>query len=79
MSDDAGVPDEPGSASEVPRRPRGWVSLYAVAFLLLAGAAVAFVASAAGLLESTRLLWTSTLLSGVAIVIAIVSVVLPRR
>ncbi|MDP9327657.1 MAG: hypothetical protein M3P10_05575 [Actinomycetota bacterium] len=50
-----------------------------MAFLLLAGAAVAFVASAAGLLESTRLLWTSTLLSGVAIVIATVSVVLPRR
>jgi hypothetical protein len=55
------------------------VSLYAVAFLLLVGAGVAIVASAAGLLVSTRLLWTSTVLSGLAIVTAIASVVLPRR
>jgi len=46
-----------------PHRPRGWVSLYAVAFLL----------------QSTRLLWTSTALSGLAILVAIVSVALPRR
>ena len=62
-----------------PRRPRGWVSLYAVAFLLLVGAGAAIAASAAGLLESTRLLWTSTALSGLAILVAIVSVALPRR
>jgi hypothetical protein len=63
----------------VPRRPRGWVSLYAVAFLLLLGAGAAIAVSAAGLLESTRLLWTSTALSGLAILVAIVSVALPRR
>ena len=79
MSEDVGMQDEPRSGAEVPRRSRGWVRLYAVAFLLLVGAGVAIVASAAGLLESTRLLWTSTVLSGVAIVTAIVSVVLPRR
>ena len=62
-----------------PRRPRGWVSLYAVAFLLLVGAGAAIAASAAGLLESTRLLWTSTALSALAILGAIVSVALPRR
>ncbi|MEP6477632.1 MAG: hypothetical protein ABJC60_10200 [Actinomycetota bacterium] len=55
------------------------MSLYALAFLLLLGAGVAFGASARGLLGSTRLLWGSTALSGLAIVVAIVSVVLPRR
>jgi hypothetical protein len=55
------------------------VSLYAVAFLLLVGAGAAIAASAAGLLESTRLLWTSTALSALAILGAIVSVALPRR
>ena len=62
-----------------PSRPRGWVSLYAVAFVLLVGAGAAITLSAVGLLASTRLLWTSTVLSGLAIVVAIVSVVLPRR
>lgn len=61
------------------KRPRGWVSLYALAFLLLVGAGAAFAASAAGLLVSTRLQWTSTVLSALAIVVAIVSVTLPRR
>ena len=58
---------------------RGWVSLYAVAFALLVGAGAAITLSAVGLLASTRLLWTSTVLSGLAIVVAIVSVLLPRR
>jgi hypothetical protein len=79
VSEDGGMPDEERSEPDVPRRARGWVSLYAVAFLLLVGAGVAIVASAAGLLVSTRLLWTSTVLSGLAIVTAIASVVLPRR
>ncbi len=68
-----------GEPQDVPPRSRGWASLYAVAFLLLAGAGLAIAASARGLLESTRLLWVSTVLSGLAIVTAIVSVVLPRR
>jgi hypothetical protein len=79
VSEDVGMPDDERSGPDVPRRARGWVSLYAVAFLLLVGAGVAIVASAAGLLVSTRLLWTSTVLSGLAIVTAIASVVLPRR
>ena len=61
------------------RRPRGWVSLYAVAFVFLVGAGAAFASSAVGLLASTRLLWVSTALSGLAIVTAVVAVVLPRR
>jgi hypothetical protein len=55
------------------------VSVYALAFLLLVGAGAAMTASAVGFLTSTRLLWTSTVLSGLAILVAIVSVVLPRR
>ena len=61
------------------RRPRGWVSLYALAFVLLIGAGTAIAASAVSLLESTGLLWVSAALSVLAIVVAIVSVVLPRR
>jgi len=58
---------------------RGWVSLYAVAFMLLVGAGVALVASSAGALRSIGLLWLSALLSAAAIVAAVVAVVLPRR
>jgi hypothetical protein len=76
VSEDIGMPK--GSERE-PGRPRGWVSIYAVAFLLLVGAGAAITASAAGLLLSTRLLWTSTILSALAILVAIVSVTLPRR
>jgi len=72
-------PTDPGIERGPAPRPRGWVSLYTVAFLLLLGAGAAIAASAAGLLESTRLLWTSTVLSGLAILVAIVSVALPRR
>jgi hypothetical protein len=79
VSEDVEMPDEPHSEPDVPRRPRGWVGLYAVAFVLLVGAGVAITASAEGLLASTRLLWTSTVLSSLAIVTAIVSVVFPRR
>lgn len=60
-------------------RIRGWVSLYAIAFGLLLGAGAALGASAAGFLESTRLLWISTSLSALAIVTALVGLTLPRR
>jgi hypothetical protein len=78
VSEDADMANEP-RADPMPRRPRGWVSLYALSFLLLVGAGVTFAASARGLLASARLQWTSTVLSVLAIVVAIVSVVLPRR
>ena len=74
MSEDIAMESEPGR-----RRPRGWVSVYALAVLLLVGAGAAMGASAVGFLTSTRLLWTSTVLSGLAILVAIVSVTLPRR
>jgi hypothetical protein len=78
VSEDVDVSNEPRS-DPMPRPPRGWVSLYALSFLLLVGAGVAFAASASGLLASSRLQWTSTALSALAIVVAIASVVLPRR
>ena len=65
--------------TEEPTKIRGWVSLYALAFALLVGAGVALVASAAGFLESTKLLWVSTALSAAAIAVAIIGVALPRR
>lgn len=61
------------------RRPRGWISLYLVAFALLVASGVALAASVRGFLESIGLLWTSIGLSLAALVIAVASVVLPRR
>jgi len=62
-----------------PRRPRGSTALYLVAFVLMVAAGVALVASAKGLLESTRLLWVSTGLSLGAITVAAVGLFVPRR
>jgi hypothetical protein len=50
-----------------------------VAFVLMVAAGVALVASAKGLLESTRLLWVSTGLSLGAITVAAVGLFVPRR
>ena len=62
-----------------PTRRRGWVSLYAGAFVLLSAAGVALVASSLGTLRSIGLLWASTVLSAAAIAVAVASLVLPRR
>lgn len=64
--------DEPG-----PRR--GWVGLYAAAFALLVAAGAVFASATFGQLESLRLLWTSAWLSAAAILLALASVLLPRR
>jgi hypothetical protein len=55
------------------------VIAYAVAFMLWIGAIVALGISAAGFLESTGLLVTSAVLSGLAIVSAAGALVLARR
>jgi hypothetical protein len=60
-------------------RPRGWVSLYAAAFALLIAAALVFASAAFGKLESLGLLRTSAWLSAAAILLALSSVLLPRR
>ena len=64
--------------TEAPR-PRGSLVLYAVAFVLMLAAGVALVMSAKGLLESTRLLWVSSVLSAGAIAAAVAGLFLPRR
>ena len=61
------------------RPPRGWVSLYAVAFALMLGAATVLVASSLGSLRSIGLLWVSTCLSIAAIAVAVASLLVPRR
>lgn len=65
--------------TEVPTRPRGWMSLYLVSFGVLVAAGLALAVSARGFLESVGLLWLSFSLSLGAMVTAVVSVVLPPR
>jgi hypothetical protein len=50
-------------------------TLYALAFALLVGAIVSLGTAAVGFLESTGLLWLSSLLSAMAVGAAIASVV----
>ena len=58
---------------------RGWVSLYAAAFVLMLVAAVALMASSLGSLRSIGLLWISSALSLAAAILAVTSVLVPRR
>lgn len=62
-----------------PTPRRGWVSLYAAAFALMLVGGAFLVASALGRLGSIRLLWVSAWFSVAAIVVAVASVLLPRR
>lgn len=59
-------------------RRRGWVSLYAAAFALMLAAGAVLVVTSLGSLQSTRLLWVSAVLSITAIVVSVVSLVVPR-
>lgn len=77
-----GPEDVPVNEANVLRPPgdqRGWVRVYAIAFVLMAVAGGLFVASFLGRLESIRLLWASAGVSVAAIVVAAVSVLAPRR
>lgn len=58
---------------------RGWVSLYAAAFVLMLVAAFALMASSLGSLRSIGLLWISSTLSLAAAALAVASVLAPRR
>jgi hypothetical protein len=77
------TPDGPATAEPVvgktTRRPRGWVSLYALAFLLMLAAGGTLILAIRRFLESTQPLWVSIGLSGAAIVVSVLSVLLPRR
>jgi predicted exporter len=61
------------------RRPRGWLSLYLVSFVLMIAAGAVLVLAARDLLRSLTPLWISTGLSAAAIAAAVAGVVLPRR
>jgi hypothetical protein len=58
---------------------QGWVSLYAVAFVLLLVAGTILVVDSLGSLKSISLLWVSAGFSVAAIIFAVACVVAPRR
>ncbi len=60
-------------------RPRGSMAVYAAAFVALLAAGVLLGLAARDFLRETGLLWASTALSIGAMVLAVASVVLPRR
>jgi hypothetical protein len=60
-------------------RPRGSMAVYAVAFVAMLVAGALLGLAARELLRESGLLWASIVLSASAIVLAVVSVVLPRR
>jgi hypothetical protein len=64
---------------EHPKRRRGWVSLYAAAFVLMLVAAAALMASSLGSLRSIGLLWVSSVFSVAATGLAVASALVPRR
>ncbi len=55
------------------------MSLYAGAFVVMLGAGAALAASSLGSLRSIGLLWVSVVLSSLAVVLAVLSLFLPRR
>ncbi|MFB3737742.1 MAG: hypothetical protein ACE14W_02105 [Candidatus Velamenicoccus archaeovorus] len=65
--------------TERPRPARGRVGWYAAAFALMIAAAVVLVVTSLGSLNSLRLLWVSAVLSALAIVLSVISVMVPRR
>jgi len=68
------VNDVPGS-----RARQGWVSLYAAALVLMVVAGAVLVVASLGSLKSIPLLWISAAFSVAAVVVAVASVLAPRR
>ena len=60
-------------------RPRGSMSLYAGAFVAVLAAGALLALAAREFLRESGLLWASIGLSGLALVLAVLSLVLPRR
>ena len=72
--------DDRSSAPAIPaHRRRGSFALYAIAFVLVLAAGVFLAVAATSFLASVTPLWASAALSATAIVLAIASVVVPRR
>ena len=66
--------------SDAPAKtPRGWTTLYAVAFAVMLVAGLLLAIAARGFLDNLTLLWVSAGLSLGAIVLAVLALVLPRR
>jgi predicted neutral ceramidase superfamily lipid hydrolase len=61
------------------RRARGSFLLYAVAFALMVSAGVVLAVAATSFLESLPMLWTSVILSALAVVTAVAGLAVPRR
>jgi hypothetical protein len=61
------------------KTPRGWLTLYAVAFVVMLVAGALLGIAARGFLTNTGLLLISSALSALALVLAVVAVVVPRR
>ncbi len=59
--------------------PRGWTTLYVAAFVSMLVAGALLAVAARGFLDRLELLWISAGLSLVAIVLAVLALVLPRR
>lgn len=71
--------EEPGPGGPASGRPRGLLSLYVVAFLLMLGAGAVLALAVHSFLSDRWPLWLSAGLSAAAIVIAVLGLVLPRR
>ena len=65
-------------SDEAPR-PRGSMAVYAVAFVVMLAAGALLGLAAREFLRETSMLWASIALSASAVVLAVISVVLPRR
>jgi hypothetical protein len=61
------------------KTPRGWTTLYAVAFVVMLVGGLLLAIAARGFLDNLTLLWLSAALSLSAIVLAVLALVLPRR
>lgn len=67
------------TAAPAAKKQRGWLTVYAVAFVTMLVAGALLGIAARGFLTNTGLLLLSTGLSALAIVLSIVAVVVPRR
>ncbi len=65
--------------SEDAPRPRGSMAVYAVAFVMMLGAGALLGLAAREFLRESSMLWASIALSASSAVLAVLSVVLPRR
>jgi hypothetical protein len=66
-------------SDERPASPRGSLALYAAAFVVMLGAGLFLALAARELLRENALLWASIALSAGAMLLAVLSLMFPRR